>query len=434
MSIFKILIMNITVDTYHDKRYPRAKKNEQDETVYPIKLRITKDRIQKYYSIPNTKTGGVSFEATIEEWEKIDSNTAVRGRLRDIKLQKSNVIQEAEEIIKEMDEFSFDRFKEIFHRKSKNQKLFDVFEEYIQSLKDEDRISTAQSYQCALNSFKLYDPNMNFDKVDKTYLNNYERWLLSQTKGKYTDKKNSPTTVGIYTRSLRTIFNIANNKGLTKNYPFGKNEYTPPSGENIKKALDLEDINKIKNYEAVSKSPMDLARDLWIFSYFSNGMNFKDICSIKEEDIKGDMETIEFVREKTNRSNRNKIEVLIIPETKAIIEKWGQIKGDAENYVFPFIKQSDSEEQKRKKVQQLVKNTNKYLKRISEELELPITITTYHARHSFASILKESGAPLEYISEAMGHSNPQTTESYLKSFSRAHKEKWAEVLRGEDKA
>ena len=80
---------------------------------------------------------------------------------------------------------------------------------------------------------------------------------------------------------------------------------------------------------------------------------------------------------------------------------------------------------------QPINTTNKYLGRLSQQLDLPVKITTYSARHSFASILKESGAPVEYISEALGHSNQQTTVSYLKSFSQAHKLKWAAALRGE---
>ncbi len=98
--------------------------------------------------------------------------------------------------------------------------------------------------------------------------------------------------------------------------------------------------------------------------------------------------------------------------------------------MFPFFKKDFTPLKKRATVMQLVKTTNKYLRKMAKELDLPMDITTYHARHSYASILKESGAPIEYISESPGHTSTQTTESYMKSFSRAHREKWADALRG----
>ena len=433
---FNLCKMNINTGFYLDKRYPRENKKDPNAVkVYPIKLRIIVGRKQKYYAIPNTKTNGITLEATENDWKnKINSNKT-KGKLRDIKLLMNQILQEVDEVIKNMETFGFDEFRELYFKEKRSENLYDVFEEYIETLKKENRISTAQSYQCALNSLKKYDPKMSFTKVDKELLTNYERWFLSQTIGEVAQRKPSKTTVGIYTRSLRTIFNIALERGITKNYPFGKGKYTPPAGQNIKKAISMDHIKKIVSYEAENKSSMDRSRDLWVFSYFSNGMNIKDICSIKEKDIKGELETIEFVREKTklsSRGNQKTIEVIIVPETKTIIEKWCKFRNDPENYIFPFFEKEDIELIKRSKVMQLVKTTNKYLKKLSQELQLPQVITTYHARHSFASTLKESGAPVEFISEALGHANQQTTESYLKSFSRVQKEKWAHVLRGKN--
>ena len=428
--------MKTIVTVVLEKRTPKKKVKDSDPSVYPIKLRITQGKTQRYFSLPHSKTGGIPFEATEEEWIKINQAGA-RGRLRDIKIRIPIIIKEAEDLIAEMEVFSFTGFRERFYAQGTQvrKNLYDFFEEYISQLRNDGRISTADSYECSMNSFKQFDPDMDFEVVDKNYLDGYEAWFLGREKRSKdgTVKRNSLTTVGIYTRSLRTIFNIAIRAGATNNYPFGKANFTPPSGENIKKALNMEDIQKILRYPAVNKSPYDRARDLWVFSYFSNGMNITDICSLKEKNIKGDMDTIEFVREKTKLSRisrQKKIEVQIIPETKAIIKKWCTFKKDPDNYIFPFYKKEFDAERKRRTVKQLVKTTNKYLRKISAELELPMIITSYHARHSFASILKESGAPMEYISESLGHASVQTTESYVKSFSTVHKQKWADVLRG----
>ncbi len=429
--------MNVTVSVVLETRTPKKKRDPGDPDVYPIKLRLTQNKTQRYFRLPKSKTAGIVFEATEDEWSRINS-TGARGKLRDIKLQIPKVIEEAENVIKGLEEFSFREFRDAFYKEKRRSKtLFDFFQEYIHTLYKEDRVATAQSYQCALNSFKTYDPHMNFAKVDKAYLDAYERWFLSMPKGqKRQGGQKSQTTAGIYTRSLRTIFNIAKKAGATTRYPFGRDGYTPPSGANVKKGLEMDDIKKIVDYSPKHKSPEDQARDLFVFSYFSGGMNIKDICSIRVKDIKGDLQTIEFVREKTKLSRRGsqrKSEVLVVPETKAIIEKWGKPEGDPEDYVFPFFKKDFTPLNKRATIMQLVKTTNKYLRKMAQELDLPMDITTYHARHSYASILKESGASIEYISETLGHTNTQTTEAYLKSFSRAHREKWADALRGNRK-
>lgn len=427
-------MQNITTSIVLETRTPKKKSKESDPDIYPVKLRLTQNKTQRYYSIPLVRTNRISFEATRDDWEKITVKNP-RGKFRDFKYQMDEVIRQAEDIINKMPEFTFEKFKELFKggQSTVENTLYAQFENYVSELREEKRVSTADSYQCALNSFKKFDPKADFSSVDKNWLNQYETWFLQQTTGKNGVKKKSSTTVGIYTRSLRTIFNRARSKGITDKYPFGKQEYTPPKGGNIKKALTLEEIKKIREYKAVTKSPIDKARDLWVFSYFSNGMNIKDICSIKEKDIKGDFETIEFVREKTKRASRansSKIEVLIVPETKEILQKWGNFTGDGDNYVFPFFSKNETPEAIRKITIQLTKTINKYLRRIATEVGITQNITTYFARHSFASILKESGAPVEYISESLGHKDLKTTESYLKSFSKTHKDKWAEVLRG----
>jgi len=420
--------MNYNFNIVLETRMP--KKNGK----YPIKLRLTIGKKQRYHALPLNMTNGVSFEATKIEWDRIQKQS-VRGRLQDIKLQIPVIISEAEKAAKKLNPLSFEAFRdEFFNSGNQSKTLHGYFENYIESLIKEGRVSTAESYQCAFNSFKAFDPQLDFQKVTPELLNQYERWFTAEPNDGE-GKPKSQTTVGIYTRSLRTIFNLAKRDGLEVPYPFGRGKFTPPAGRNIKKALSLEDIQKLVKYEAVPKSPYDQARDLFLFSYFSNGINFMDLCNIKEKDIvtDGDVKTIQFVRSKTKnsrKSNQKKIEILLIDETAKILEKYGKLKNDPENYVFPFFQKGFTPLQKRKAVQNLVHVTNKYLRRISETVGIRAETTTYFARYSFASILKESGAPVEYISEALGHADLQTTENYLKSFGITHRQKWADALRG----
>jgi integrase len=228
---------------------------------------------------------------------------------------------------------------------------------------------------------------------------------------------NSETTVGIYIRSLRAIFNESNiDKSL---YPFGigRDKYTIPKGNNFKKALKLEDVKKIFDYNPKNIKE-EMAKDYWIFIYLCNGINVKDLCLLKRKNIKDNV--IEYVRSKTQRTkkNNNLITISLKEKTIQIIEKWGQISLDPESYIFPHLKKGLSATDERKIYQQLTKTLNKYIQRICTILDIKLKVTTYTARHSFATILRNSGAPESMIGDALGHGgNSRVTKDYFAGFN-----------------
>jgi site-specific recombinase XerD len=116
------------------------------------------------------------------------------------------------------------------------------------------------------------------------------------------------------------------------------------------------------------------------------------------------------------------------PESLEILNKWGQPSINKNAYIFPHLNNKMSEVQKRKTYQGLTKNINKYVKQIAREVEINKDVTTYYARHSFATVLKRSGAKIEMISELLGHSSVHVTESYLDSFEKEHIQKETDVL------
>ncbi len=218
-------------------------------------------------------------------------------------------------------------------------------------------------------------------------------------------------------------------------YPFGKRRYQIPTGKNIKKALSLSDIGKFYNYEIPKIDPNYLAylraKDFWIFTYFGNGINVKDISLLKYKNIQGDYIIIE--RAKTSRSTRSNprpISIYITEEIKQVIERWGNEDTRPDNFVFPIINPKTDLVKQRKDIQQFTKVINKWTKRIGDDIGIPVKITTYTARHSFSTVLKRSGASLEFISEALGHTDVKTTENYLDSFENEMKKEFASKLSG----
>lgn len=387
-----------TADIYLDDLRPR------ENGTCSVKIKITHNRKRKYIS-----TG---VHLTKPEFEKVmypaKEGERKTKKQRDTKTKIDAQLNKANTVIKELKIFTFDSFNQAyFENRNISDSVSFAFDKHIDYLKTQERISTAESYTGAKNSLESFKKNLTFADVTPTLLRKYEKWMLGE--------KKSITTVGIYLRSLRTIFN---QQGLDISvYPFGENKgkYTIPTGRNIKKALTIEDVAKIFNHEVPTGTTKEMAKDYWMFLYLSNGMNVKDFCLLKWSNIQGEMLT--YVREKTKRNNREtQIKVSLKPETLQIIRKWGQPSIVKDAYIFPHIKVGMTSEQQHKTVKQLTKTINKYMKRIATELSINKEITTYYARHSFATVLKRSGAATELISELLGHSSVTVTKNYLDSF------------------
>ncbi|NQY10435.1 MAG: tyrosine-type recombinase/integrase [Flavobacteriales bacterium] len=392
---------------YLDEKRP--KKNGQCS----VKIKVTYNRKRKYYS-----TG---IELYSDEFEK-----ATKGQRRtfDQKQLENEMLafqSKANNVIKVLPIFTFDRFEEMyFEQRNASNSVSFAFDKYIEDLKEEDRIGTAVSYECAKNSLEAYQKNLSFAEVTPKLLKKYEANMLKNNK--------SISTVGIYLRSLRAVYNLQ--KIDSSIYPFGqgKDKYTIPTGKNIKKALTIEEISKIFNFKTTPNSIKEMAKDYWLFLYLCNGMNVKDFCLLKWENIDGNM--LSYKRAKTKRSQKESklISVALKKETLDIIKKWGQpslVKG---SYIFPHLKKEMNAEKERATYQQLTKIINKYIKKIATEVGIDKNVTTYFARHSFATVLKRSGAKTEMISELLGHSSMSVTESYLDSFENEQIQEQTDVL------
>ncbi len=176
-----------------------------------------------------------------------------------------------------------------------------------------------------------------FADVTPEVLNLLEKYFLGP-------KMNlSYSSVGVHMRNICTIFNQAISRKIISPelYPFGKGKYVPPSSKKAKKALPIEIIEKIYNYK--SDNPQEeKAKDMWLFAYFANGMNVKDIAFLKYENITDS--TLSFIREKTKHSTKDniqKIEVFITEDIDRIINKWGKKPKRATTFIFDILEPKD---------------------------------------------------------------------------------------------
>ncbi len=373
----------------------RPKKNG----LCSVKIKVTYNRKRKYYS-----TG---IDLTPSEFEQTLFGKRKTNEQKEFNKKISYFENKANDVIKDLHIFSFDAFQEKFleNRNTANSVSF-AFDKYIDELKLENRLGTASSYECAKNSISEFRSGLTFAEITPKFLKKYQKWM--------TDNGRSISTVGIYLRSLRAVYN---EHVIDKSaYPFGKGKYTIPTSKNTKKALTLDEIGKIYNHVAVKNSAMEMAKDYWIFMYLSNGMNVKDLCLLKWKNIDGNILT--YKRAKTERSNKEQktITVALKADSLTIIKKWSIPSLNKDAYIFPHFSNKMDALQMRKAGKQLTKKINKYVKKIAIAEGINKTVTTYFARHSFATVLKRSGVQTEMISELLGHSSMSVTESYLDSF------------------
>jgi site-specific recombinase XerD len=391
------------------------KRRKKAGDVYPVKLRVIYNRQNRLY--------GTIFDLSSDDFDKVMGKKP-REDYKDTRKKLDKIEDKAIKIINELRGFSFSEFGYKFTGKTTDpQNVFHVFEEYIAQLEKEDRIGTANSYLCALNSLKKFHPKetLSFQEVTTAFLKNFETWSIL--------KGNSQTTIGIYLRSLRTIYNIAIARKMADHddYPFGRKKYELPAPRNIKKALSISELKKIFEFEPDNKT-MKFHRDLWLFSYLCNGANLKDICLLKYSDIKGD--SIIFRRAKTMITNRKSKPIIATytDHIKLIIEEWGDKSMKPDAFIFPVLKNGESEKRIKEKVAMLVKQINKYIDDVAKACGIASRVTTYTARHSFATVLRRSGVSTSYIAEFLGHADEKTTESYLGSIEDPERKMIANYL------
>ena len=282
----------------------RSKKSKIDGK-QSIQLRIIYNRKPKYYAL--------GYSVTEEDFHKM-FNGQVRGELRELKIRLQDIEAKANNIIQNIDPFSISKFESGFFRpKNTHNNVIQYLEKEIEKAQEEGRISSRIMAECSLNSFLSFNSkgNLSFSDVTIEWLKAYDRHMIKNG--------NSPSTVGMYLRGMRKIFNKAINDGIVTRdqYPFGKDKYEIPTSRNIKKALNNIDIKKILEFNPKPGSKEAWAKDMWTFIYLCNGINPKDAANLKYKDIDNDY--ITFVRIKTKISRKH-LRPVVIPINQRIID------------------------------------------------------------------------------------------------------------------
>lgn len=295
--------------------------------------------------------------------------------------------------------YTADRIVELYNLRSDDDSFLLFTRNLIVQLKQTGKVCTAETYTCALNSFIRFqgETDLFWEAVDSNLMMEYEVYLKAEGV--------CPNTSSYYMRSLRAIYNRAVEKELTiQRYPF-KHVYTGID-KTVKRAVPVKVIRQIRNLNLELNPMLDYARDIFMFSFYTRGMSFVDMAYLKKKDLHNGI--LSYRRQKTNQQ-------LFIKWEKPMQEIIDKYDTTGTPYLLPIIKDVGKDERRQyKNASHLV---NCKLKKIGMQLGLTIPLTTYVARHGWASIAKSKNIPISTISEAMGHDSENTTRIYLASLN-----------------
>ncbi|GAA4458798.1 site-specific integrase [Nibrella saemangeumensis] len=384
---------------------------------HPILLSFIKDRKRK------TISTGLSCKA--ELW---DDATNLPNRRHPNRKELSGLLtQKLTEAHRQLIEFEGKenyQVKQITRKQPESEAKREVYVlTYLKEVRDElvrgNRIGNANIYRDLRNQLISFtnDKNFPFESVDVAFCNRFETYLRA--------KQCRETSISVYFRTLRAAFNKAISEGLVKvdAYPFSRNRSETHKfsvsrfdTSTQKRAVSREDIRKIEEYAAGTKR-VQLAKDVFLFSFYVGGINFVDLAQLRWRNILTDEngnQRLLYIRQKT----KGKFNIKLLPPAIAILSSYGKESGQDDDYIFPILHRNRhvTPMQIENRLCKLNRQINNDLKEIGRKKKINLPLTTYVARHSFATTLKKSGTPIAVISQLMGHDSEQTTRIYLDSF------------------
>lgn len=410
-----------SISVYLDKR--RLKQNGK----YPLKLGIFTSNPRKRKLYPT------QLEYSENEFKNIWETVKPKSKpLKDERQKIEAIKAKADEVAKSINPFTFDRFEKLLYRKpNAGINLEYLFDEKIKSLDKKNQISTSEIYSLSRKSIENYLKEKKKPKIssltlydiDADWLNDFEFFMIN-------DLERSYTTVSIYTRCIRTLFNTAiSEKDIEDEfYPFGKGKYEVPNAKAKKRAFDKKQIKKLYNLNPETPE-QEKAKDFWFLSYSCNGINIKDLLLLKNEQIKNGK--FEFIRAKTKLTKKQEIEPITVylnGYIKQMVKKYGNSDKSPQAFVFNVLTDKMSPIEKHKRIKNFTRFINQNIKKLCKKNGLPEEISTYWARHTFATLSVRKGASMEFMQESLGHSDIKTTQIYMSGFDKKTKKKFAKDL------
>ncbi len=280
--------------------------------------------------------------------------------------------------------------------KAKTFGFFNYMETVIARLVKLNHLTTANNYSAALRRLKTFrnGREIPFHTFDRFLIEDYEAYLKAEGL--------TPNTIAFYIKILRAVYNRAVDQELAQDTRPFRTVFTGIE-KTRKRAISLHDIRRIRDLNLEDYPTRAFARDIFMFLFFCRGMSFIDAAYLKKSDIKNGV--IFYRRHKTNQPLYIKVE-------REMIDIINRYSSTTSLYLLPILNDFGNT---RTQYLAAIHKINKSLRKIGQMLSLPIPLTTYVSRHSWATLAKRKHIPLAVIADALGHDSEKTTQIYLSS-------------------
>lgn len=329
-------------------------------------------------------------------------------------------ISKCERLFSDLKPFDKKQFRQLFFQKdessddsnqvskpSESMFLSQLFTIYIS--KKELKIRTKTHYNMTITTLEKYQPLLTVYDITPMFLKLFEKQKL--------ESGWSLATVNSHYRNLRSVLNYFMNedKIISKHYqyPFSKGGYSISSFFPQKLVLKNDEIQKVISFKDFDNKQQEIARDIWVFLYRCNGINFVDLLRMRWTQIQG--EYIMITRKKTETTRKNNIKPIVVPINEQLLKSIDKIGNKNSPFVLGELKEGYKESTLENKNHKIKQTINRNLSEVSKKLNLSVPLKLETARDSYATSLKRGGKSKDQIGEMLGHSNSVVTEHYLGS-------------------
>ncbi|MCT4645766.1 MAG: site-specific integrase [Carboxylicivirga sp.] len=391
--------------------------------LFPVMLVLTKNRKRVFVSL--------GIAGTPDSWDEIQQQfILLEGRSKAIKKQneerkKKNALierynQRAIEVTERFEkrgvDWTLNQFKDAFSNKATQGKIYPYLSAHAKMLRETNHIGNATCYERLMNILSLFDNKFKervFGEIDIKYVKKFDIYLQKRGNAGNTRKHNFKTLCSILNKAIQ------DGEASELTYPFGKGGFqiSKLEEETEKRYLPSEKLQLLKN--SCSLRPVnEYARELFLLSYYCYGISFVDMAHLRANNIitLDEGPYIVYKRQKTKNQPKVKpIQIKITSEINRLMDSLRKFRKPIGSYLLPIVTIDHSGEKLHTHIINKRKRYNIYLKKLAKELELEFNLTSYVSRHTMAMQLQRNAVPREVIGQIMGHSELETTNTYLDS-------------------
>lgn len=356
---------------------------------------------------------------TEQQYKHVFVKRSLDEKSKEYRQRCDEFLDKAEKVFERVNPFDRQKFREEFFKQEEVQSITQVnpsdmtFFEMSEYFRENKRMkpTSKNRMKTARNQLEKFKPGLTYKDITANFLHDFEYEVSKRGV--------SPATISGYMTDIRTVMNYHRN--VTKfipqeyKYPFGAGGYGIKTFFPSKVVLRAEEIQAIAELTEFETEKQEWARDIWLFLYRCNGINFIDLLSMRWDHIKGGC--FIFYRTKTKTTRRSNIKPISAPISDKLQEVLDKIGVKDSPFILGKMKDGYSDSTLANKSHKLCAQINKELQFVTKKLDLSLNLVLDLARDSFATTLNRNGRTINHIAEQLGHATTVVTQHYIGALS-----------------